>query len=241
MRPSSTTRSCVRLEYEDEARSRARRQAICEGATGPDARGMVVRRGRARSAPQRVLEVGCGRGELARADARRARRRCRRRRPVGADGRADARAWGRRERRGRPGAAVRRRGVRRAVAAWMLYHVPDRRSGDRRALRVLGPAAGWSRRRTALDHLSELWSLVGGIAHGTGAVLRRETRRRALRQCFSIVERSTSTGRVTFADRDAVAPTCSRRSASQAARATAFRSSTEPLVAPPAPVDLRRR
>src|SRR5207244_2595634 len=128
----------VAAEYADEARLRARVEAQTAWATGIDARKPAVR-AVVEAAPSRVLEVGCGWGELAEWIAR--------------DTGAEVVAV---DLSPRMVDLARERGVDArlgdvqdlqfdegefdvAVAAWMLYHVPDLERGIAELQRVLRP------------------------------------------------------------------------------------------------------
>ena len=117
--------------------------------TGPDARELVVRGGRRGGAFARVSRSVVARASSPSGCREELGLRGRRSRPVGADGRADARA----------GVDARVGDVQDlpfedgefdcAVAAWMLYHVPDVERALAELARVLRPADGLSQSRTA--------------------------------------------------------------------------------------------
>ena len=137
----------VRREYDDES-GLAARMAVQQSATGPDPYSVVFDAVSERK-PSHVLEVGCGRGELAERMSRELK--------------ASVVAVDQSERMVELTAA---RGVKAivadaqdlpfddgifdcAIAAWMLYHVQDLEQTLRELRRVLVPTAGWSLPRAA--------------------------------------------------------------------------------------------
>jgi SAM-dependent methyltransferase len=86
-----------------------------------------------------------------------------------------------------------------AVAAWMLYHVPDRDRAIGELARVLRPAGRLIAITTGRDHLAELWQLVG--AEKSEASFSRENGRAQLERHFEHVERHDVRSRAVFADR----------------------------------------
>jgi SAM-dependent methyltransferase len=191
----------VREEYASEGRL-LRRRAAYEHATGPDPR-QVAFHAVAAVAPTRVLEVGCGPGELA----------ARVRDELG----ADVVALDSSERmvelaRGRGLTAV-VGDVQElpfddecfdcAIAAWMLYHVPDVPRAIEELARVLRPGGRLVAITNHLDHLLELRELVGaptrtdwGFSGENGAEL--------LRGSFARVAAVDASGEVRFPDRESV-------------------------------------
>jgi SAM-dependent methyltransferase len=193
----------VRAEYAEESRL-AERIAAWEGLTGPNPRELVLE-AVAEARPRRVLEVGCGQGW--------------------------ASAWIRDE-LGAEVVAVdqsermveltRRRGVDAhlgdvqdlpfedesfdaALAAWMLYHVPDLDRGLSELARVLRPAGRLVAVTNAPESLHELWTLLGadrtpfliaGFHSDNGAEI--------LRRHFQHVDERQAAGTVTFLDPEAV-------------------------------------
>jgi SAM-dependent methyltransferase len=191
----------VRSDYADESNLSAR-IAAQQLATGPDPREVALE-AVAEVKPRRVLEVGPGRGELAER--------------VKNDLRAEVVAVDQSERMVE---LTRARGVEAivgdvqtlqfhdgsfdaALAAWMLYHVPDldRAVGELR--RVLSPEGRLVAVTNSVRSQHELWQLVGyeprysfGAENGAEALLRH----------FTTVERRDVLGTVTFSDREAAHP-----------------------------------
>jgi SAM-dependent methyltransferase len=152
--------SFVRDQYADETRLAARKAAY--GASeGPDAR-QVLFEAIAEAQPRRILEVGCGEGELAERLQRELD--------------AEVIAVDQSERmveitRGR-GVDARLGNVERlsfadgsfdcVVAAWMLYHVADLDRALAEIGRVLASGGRLVAATNGSDHLKELFDLVGG-------------------------------------------------------------------------------
>jgi SAM-dependent methyltransferase len=191
----------VAAEYADEARLRARVHAQTAWATGVDAREPAVR-AVVEVSPGRVLEVGCGWGELAEWIAR----------ETGAEVVAV-------DLSPRMVDLARERGVDAclgdvqdlqiddgefdvAVAAWMLYHVPDLERGIAELARVLRPGGRLVAVTNSSHHLEELRDLVG--SGPSPASFTRETGEELLHASFGSVERIDVDGTVGFSDRDQV-------------------------------------
>jgi SAM-dependent methyltransferase len=190
----------VRTEYATEHGLEGRRAAY-RYADGPDAR-EVAFAAIAEGEPGRVLEVGAGPGELAE----------RIRRELGA-------ALVAIDISPRMVELARRRGVDArvgdaqdlpfddgefdcAVAAWMLYHVPDVDRGLRELRRVLRPGGRLVAVTNSERNLTELWAAFGDRAarrHPFSA----ENGEWPLLRWFTLVERRDVRGTVTFADWDA--------------------------------------
>ena len=192
----------VRQEYATEDGLVAR-ASIYEGVSGPDAREAAFQAVR-EAAPRRVLEVGCGWGEFAE----------RMLVELGVDVVAV-------DLSPRMVELARERGVDArvgdvealpfedesfdvTVANWMLYHVPDLEQALSELARVTRPGGRLVAATNSLDHLGELWSLVGRDRHWEPERFFSEDAEAALRECFASVERLDVTGSVTFADREAV-------------------------------------
>ncbi len=192
----------VRREYASEAGLRAR-ASVYRGLAGPDVLELVVD-AILSGAPRRVLEVGCGWGELA---ARLGRepgievvavdlspRMVELARARGVDARvADVQSL--------PFADERFDCV---TANWMLYHVPDLDRGLAEIARVLRPGGRLVAATNGLDHLGELWALVGRDRRDEPPRFFAETGARSLLRHFAHVESQEVESEVVFADADAV-------------------------------------
>ena len=182
-------------QYESEA-GLAARKAVYREVTGPDAREIAVEEV-LRGAPDRVLEVGCGEGELAE-------------RLV-----ADVSNLAAIDQSPRMVELTRRRGVDARVAdvqelpfpddsfdavlaAWMLYHVADLDRGLAETRRVLRPGGRLVATTNSADHLGELLAL-GGITRWD-LPFAAENAAEILGHHFANVERRDAYGTVTFRD-----------------------------------------
>ena len=190
----------VREQYASEQGLEARR-AIYADVEGPDAREVALA-AVAERAPRRVLEVGCGPGELAER--------------IGRELGAQVVAVDTSE---RMVTLARSRGVRAlvgdvqelpfedgsfdcALAAWMLYHVPDLDRGLGELARVLRRDGRLVAVTNAADHLAELWGLVG--AEPWALSFARENGEALLGKHFGRVERRDVDARVVLRDAAAV-------------------------------------
>jgi SAM-dependent methyltransferase len=191
----------VRKEYADESRFNVRQAAWLQGATGLDAHDVVLE-ALAEVAPRRVLEVGPGKGELAER--------------IAADLGAEVVGVDQSERMveltgGRGVEAIvgdvqalpfEDGSFDAAVAAWMLYHVPDVDRAVAELSRVLRPGGRLVAVTNSAWNLAELWSLVGETPK-RGYVFGRENGEEVLRRSFSRVERRDIDGGLTFPDYEA--------------------------------------
>ena len=94
-----------------------------------------------------------------------------------------------------------------AVAAlWMLYHVQDVDRAVGEVARVLRPGGRFAAVTNAVDHLLEMWALVGAEADRLDRRLSfsAENGEAALRRHFPRVDRRDASGTVTIDSRDAV-------------------------------------
>ena len=191
----------VREEYADE-RGLTGRRAAYRYATGPNAPEIAFA-AIAEAAPRRVLEVGSGPGELA----------ARVQEKLGATVVAVDLSE-------RMVELARARGVDAlvgdvqqlpfgdgefdlAVAAWMLYHVPDVRRGLAELARVLKPGGRLVAVTNYLDHLLEVRQLIGAPPR-TFTAFSGENGEELLRQHFACVERREASGEIRFPNGAAV-------------------------------------
>ena len=190
----------VRKAYADEKRYAAR-MAKQETATGPDPYDLVFAAVAERE-PRDIVEVGCGRGELAERMSRELS--------------AHVIALDQSARMVELTAA---RGVEAiigdvvdlpfgdesfdcAVAAWMLYHAADLDQALAELRRVLRRDGCLVAATSSERNLAEVWELVGEIgAPGGGFTV--ESAGAALRRHFNQVEQRDVFGTVTFRDREA--------------------------------------
>lgn len=188
--------SVVRAEYEDET-GLAARKAAHVGGEGPDAR-HVLFEAIAEARPDRILEVGPGEGELAER--------------LQFELRADVVAV---DQSARMVELTRRRGVDArlgsvehlefddesfdcVVAAWMLYHVQDLDRAFSEIVRVLRPGGRLVAVTNGLDHLKELYELVG--RQRVESSFLAEDADRLLPRYFGRVERRDAHGWIVFPD-----------------------------------------
>jgi SAM-dependent methyltransferase len=190
----------VRREYADETGLSAR-IAAQRSATGPDPR-QVALDAVAQCEPRWVLEVGPGRGELAERIQSEVRARVvavdQSERMVELTRARDVEAFV-----GDVQDLPFRDGVFDcAVAAWMLYHVPDLDRALlelRRVLRYGGRLVAVTNSSNTMPELWDLLSEAGPRADGFSA----ESAEWSLLRHFTIVERRDVRGMVNFADREA--------------------------------------
>lgn len=189
----------VSREYGDESRLAARRRVwneFLDGVNADDAIFAAV----VEAAPDRVLEVGAGWGELAARirDSARAR-------VVATDlsPRMAALARGRRL----PTAIADTQALPFpdwsfdvVVANAMLYHVPDLDRGLDEITRVLTPSGRLVATTFAATHLAEIWDIVGGP--GVDLSFNAENGEEMLRRHFNHVEARPGGGTVTFPNAD---------------------------------------
>ena len=90
-----------------------------------------------------------------------------------------------------------------AVAAWMLYHVPDRDTAIGELARVLAPGGRLVAITNGDEHLAELYAAVGGAKLVSS--FSRENGAEQLARHFARVERIDLRARAVFADRAAAA------------------------------------
>jgi SAM-dependent methyltransferase len=188
-------------EYADDARLRRRAAAFTGQTTNFDARIPLVA-AVVEAQPRRELEVGCGWGELAEWVAR--------------ETEAEVVAL---DLSPRMVELARERGVNAqlgdvqelpfadaefdvAIAAWMLYHVPDLDRGIAELARVLRPGGRLVVATNSRFHLFELRELVGS---GPSTLkFAREDGEEHLRRHFDRVTREDIDGQLQFADRGEV-------------------------------------
>ncbi|MGI8480189.1 MAG: class I SAM-dependent methyltransferase [Gaiellaceae bacterium] len=221
----------VRKQYASE-RGLAARKAVYADVTGPDAREIAFA-AVAEVSPGRVLEVGCGEGELAQR--------------LMNDLRADVIAL---DQSPRMVELTMARGVDArvgdvqelpfpdesfdvAVAAWMLFHVPALDLALSELARVLTPGGRLVAATNCADHLIEMFELAG--ADRFELPFGGENAEPLLSRNFARVERRAADGTVTFREADAIRSYL-RSSERLASFADQVPELTEPLVARRRPV-----
>jgi SAM-dependent methyltransferase len=188
----------VAEEYADETRLRRRASAYTGEATTLDARVPLVA-AVVEAAPRRILEVGCGWGELAEWLAR----------ETGAEVVATDRSPRMIELARARGVDAKLADVQElpfadgefdvAVAAWMLYHVPGLERAIAELARVLRPGGRLIAVTNSRFHLMELRDLVGS---GPSTLsFARETGEELLSPHFAHIRREDIDGHLEFADR----------------------------------------
>jgi 2-polyprenyl-3-methyl-5-hydroxy-6-metoxy-1,4-benzoquinol methylase len=193
--------AAVREQYAREVGLAAR--ASIYGGDGVDARDTVMDVLRPLG-PRRLLEVGCGWGELADRMAAeldcavvaidQSRRMVELARERGVDahvGDIEALEFGDAE-------------FDAVVAAWMLYHVADLDRGLRECARVLRPGGALVAVTNAAADFAELWDLVGRDTSARLLTFRAENGETILRRHFDEVVRHDLASELTFADADAI-------------------------------------
>lgn len=192
----------VREEYATEAGLLARRAAY-QWADGPDAPELLFQTIVALE-PRSVLEVGCGPGELSgriRGELGASvvaldisRRMVELARGRGVDARlGDVQAL-----------PFEDESFELAVAAWMLYHVPDVNRALGELARVLRPGGHLVAVTNYLDHLSELRALGDRSEGGFESAFSGDNGRSLLRPHFATVEEQDASGSIRFPDRASV-------------------------------------
>jgi SAM-dependent methyltransferase len=188
----------VREQYATEG-NLAARKSVYSTAEGPDAREMLFA-AIAEARPRRVVEVGGGEGELAErivhelgvelVGVDQSERMVEIQRAKG----IDARVGDVQELPFADGE------FDLAVAAWMLYHVPDVDRALGELARVLRPGGRLLAVTNSMQHLRELTDLgtVSGLMDGS--VFRSENGAELLQRHFARVERRDAHGWVTFDD-----------------------------------------
>ncbi len=184
----------VATQYETEAGLAARKSVYCD-VTGPDPREMALA-AVLEDAPRRILEVGCGEGELAErliddADVV-AVDQSPRMVELTAERGVDARVADAQE------LPFPDETFDVVLAAWMLYHVPDVDRALGEFARVLRPGGRLVAATNGNDHLVELLALGGQTRWDLP--FSAENGARVLSRHFSSVERRDARGTVTFRD-----------------------------------------
>jgi SAM-dependent methyltransferase len=189
----------VRKDYESEQRLEAR-ASVYRWATGPDALSLCVE-AVAEAEPRRVLDVGCGRGNIAERIARE----------------SEAVVLGL-DQSERMVELTRSRGVDAVVgdvralpfedgdldcvlAAWMLFHVPDVDAALAEVARVLRPGGRLVAVTNGRDHHRELYELLD--REPPEASFSAENGEELLGRHFGSVEARDASGTVRFPDRAA--------------------------------------
>jgi len=189
----------VREQYATEDRLRARKSAY-ENAEGDDPRQFAVE-AVAEARPRRVLEVGGGEGELAE----------RLQNELGVEVVGIDQSERMVELQRSKGVDARVVDVQElpfadgefdvAVAAWMLYHVPDLDRGLAELARVLCPGGRLVAATNPVDHFQELWDLGRRATSMKRFTFRSENGEGSLRRHFAHVDRLDARGWVTMDER----------------------------------------
>lgn len=193
--------SYVRAQYATETGLEARRAAYA-AAVGPDARDVAVA-AISEVTPQSVLEVGPGPGELSERLLKElgvtvvavdtSERMVELARSRGVDARlGDVQSLD-----------LPAESFDCAVAAWMLYHVPDLDRALGEIARVLRPGGRLVAVTNAVDHLLEVWQL-GGAEHLPPLTFGAENGKEVLSRHFARVEQRGVEGTTTFPNASAV-------------------------------------
>ena len=189
----------VQWEYASEERLAVRNRTYKELVEGADAEDMVFEAVRG-ARPTRLLEVGCGTGELAERVERELR--------------ADVVAV---DISPRIVELTKARGVDArvgdvqhlpfedasfdcVVAAWVLYHVPELDRAIAELGRVLSPGGTLVAATLGEGNLAELWAAIGD-SPTRGLTFGRDNGEALLRNRFAAVERRDAEGTVVFPDR----------------------------------------
>jgi SAM-dependent methyltransferase len=190
----------VRSEYEDETRLAVRQAAHASGE-GPDALDMLVG-AVAEASPSRVLDVGCGQGEIAQRIAA----------ELGAEVMAVDQSPRMVELTRERGVDARLGDVQAldfltdgsfdcVVAAWVLFHVADLDRGLGEIARVLRSGGRLVAATNGPDHLKELHDLLGTTPFDME--FNGDNGDRALLRHFARVERHVAYGHLVFPSREA--------------------------------------
>ena len=192
----------VHWEYASEERLAVRNKTYRDLVEGANAEEMVYEAVR-ESAPTRMLEVGAGTGELAE----------RVRRELGAQVVAVDVSPRMVELSTERGVDARVGDVQDlpfadeefdcAVAAWVLYHLPDLDRGIAELARVLRPGGTLVAATLGEGNMAELWQAVGESAT-RGLSFGHDNGEQALRKHFAEVERRDAEGTVVFPDRESM-------------------------------------
>jgi SAM-dependent methyltransferase len=192
----------VRREYASEEGLRAR-ASVYAGLAGPDSREIAFD-GVRDAAPERVLDVGCGWGELA----------ARIRDELGATVVAIDISPRMVELARERGVDARVGDVQQlpfdegefdcATATHMLYHAADIDRALGELHRVLRPGGTLVATTNGMRHLEELWLLVGRDKSKEARHFFSEDGEELLRRHFAVVRRTDVESTLTFADGDAV-------------------------------------
>ena len=182
----------VRAQYASEDNLRARKSAYVN-AEGDDPREFAFE-AIAETKPQKVLEVGGGEGELAE----------RIRDELGAEVIGVDQSERMVELQRSKGIDARVGDIQKlpfadgefdvAVAAWMLYHVPDLDRGLAEIARVLKPGGRLVAVTNALDHLQELWDLARRASSLGKFNFNSENAEESLGRHFASVQRRDARG-----------------------------------------------